>query len=221
MKVFNQRSHRVIPILVAFLCLHCTKSEGLPPIDKSKLAVKNSAASKGNPVIQDDLPEVTDPADVVNHATQGTPMGPTVGELKVKNGITEVDWGTLAALDFQSGKPFPTKTATDKNEKKAVQNLKKVLKLGKKKIKVAGIPYPLDSKKNVSNFMILAYMPTCMHVPPPTPNQMMKVQLKKPVPLNSLIEPIGATGKMKVIKDEGIYTYQLVDTEIETYEEDF
>lgn len=75
-------------------------------------------------------------------------------------------------------------------------DLKKVL--GKESM-IKGFMMPLDfDAKEVSEFLFMPYVPACMHVPPPPPNQLILVKMKKGSKAQASFYPIELTGVLKV-----------------------
>lgn len=99
----------------------------------------------------------------------------------------EVTWETLKTLDLDP------KTKTPK----ASGELAKIMG---KEITMKGFMMPLDyDSKTVSEFLFMPYIPACMHVPPPPPNQLVLVKMKKGVAgVAPSMYPIELTGKLSV-----------------------
>ena len=82
---------------------------------------------------------------------------------KGKDGYWEVPWETLAEYDLSKQKPG--------------KSLKKVIN---KKVSITGFIVPLDySKKSITEFLLVPFIPACMHVPPPPANMTVSVKLDK------------------------------------------
>ena len=97
---------------------------------------------------------------------------------------TEVTWETLKTLDYDA----KTKTVVAKGE------LKKILG---KEITIKGFMMPLDyDAKTVVEFLFMPYVPACMHVPPPPPNQLVLVKMKKGSKIAPSFYPVEVTGKL-------------------------
>ncbi len=102
--------------------------------------------------------------------------------LEMKAFAGEVTWDTLKTLDFDS----KTKTIVVNGE------LKKILG---KEITMKGFMMPLDyDSKKVVEFLFMPYIPSCMHVPPPPPNQLVLVKMKKGAIVVPTFYPIELTG---------------------------
>lgn len=98
----------------------------------------------------------------------------------------DVPWETLKTLDFD--------TKTKKNVIKP--DLQKVLG---KEVTIKGFMMPLDYEaKEIVEFLFMPYVPACMHVPPPPPNQLVLVKMKKGSKVKPSFYPIELTGKLAV-----------------------
>jgi hypothetical protein len=98
----------------------------------------------------------------------------------------EVTWETLKTLEFDS----KTKAVVVKGE------LKKILG---KEITMKGFMMPLDyDAKTVVEFLFMPYVPACMHVPPPPPNQLVLVKMKKGTTVAPSFYPVELTGKLNL-----------------------
>ena len=96
----------------------------------------------------------------------------------------EVTWETLKTLDVDP----KTKNPVAKGE------LAKILG---KEITMKGFMMPLDyDSKAVTEFLFMPYVPACMHVPPPPPNQLVLVKMKKGTTVAPSFYPIELTGKL-------------------------
>jgi hypothetical protein len=71
-----------------------------------------------------------------------------------------------------------------------------VQSLNGKYVKLPGYIVPLesDSGGELSEFLLVPYFGACIHVPPPPPNQIVYVKLKKPFNLKSMADPYWVTG---------------------------
>lgn len=98
----------------------------------------------------------------------------------------EVTWETLKKLDLDP----KTKSPVAKGE------LKKILG---KEITIKGFMMPLDyDAKAVVEFLFMPYVPACMHVPPPPPNQLVLVKMKKGTTVQPSFYPVEITGILSV-----------------------
>lgn len=99
---------------------------------------------------------------------------------------SEVSWETLKTLDLDP----KTKALVIKDD------LKKVLG---KEVTIKGFMMPLDyDAKTVVEFLFMPYVPACMHVPPPPPNQLVLVKMAKGSKIQPSFYPIELTGKLSV-----------------------
>lgn len=98
----------------------------------------------------------------------------------------EVPWETLKTLDFD--------VKTKKNVIKP--ELQKILG---KQVTIKGFMMPLDYEaKEIVEFLFMPYVPACMHVPPPPPNQLVLVKMKKGTKIKPSFYPIELTGSLAV-----------------------
>lgn len=103
---------------------------------------------------------------------------------KNDKGIMKAKWGLLAEFDLKTNKPGI--------------NLKKLVD---KKVEVSGFMMPLDySAKQLKEFLLLPYIPSCNHVPPPPNNQIIMVKVKGKQGVKPLYYPVTMEGILKVSK---------------------
>jgi hypothetical protein len=103
-----------------------------------------------------------------------------------------IKWQRLGSLDLKSKKPN-----------------KKLKFLLKKPFEIVGFIIPIEyEKKLLKEFLLVPYVPSCMHVPPPPDNQIIHVKLKKAKKLETPWYPIKAFGKVSISRKkdpEAIY----------------
>lgn len=164
------------------------KDELFQKIDEVVFDGTTSATRKQNYVASDDK--------VV--ATKSTP----IKEIKLKknkNGEFIVPWDLLTEYDLSKKTPS--------------SNLTKVIG---QKVSIKGFMIPLDySAKQLKEFLLIPYMPSCAHVPPPTANMIINVSFtgkKKlkpsyyPITIHGTLNVSAPTGKSNPYLPEGIYT---------------
>ena len=98
----------------------------------------------------------------------------------------ELKWDLLRTLkmDPQTHKTTPSKE---------LQNI-----LGKD-ASIKGYMIPLDySAKQIIEFLFMPYIPTCSCVPPPPPNQMILVKMKKGITMQPSYYPYEVTGRLSI-----------------------
>ena len=111
----------------------------------------------------------------------------------------EVTWETLKLLEVDP----KTKNPVAKGE------LAKVLG---KEITIKGFMMPLDyDSKAVIEFLFMPYVPACMHVPPPPPNQLVLVKMKKGVTVTPSFYPIELTGKLSLDTNKDLESSYKID----------
>lgn len=66
-------------------------------------------------------------------------------------------------------------------------------------VSLPGFVVPLEGDNEIiTEFLLVPYFGACIHVPPPPPNQIVHVQIKNGVPIDSLYDAITVTGTIKV-----------------------
>ena len=95
--------------------------------------------------------------------------------------------------------------------------------LNGKLVRIPGFVVPLDTDQTVlTTFLLVPYYGACIHVPPPAPNQIVYVEMKKPFRLVSDFAPVWVTGKLATQTASsglGTSSYSLTGFKIENYEE--
>jgi len=96
-----------------------------------------------------------------------------------------------------------------------------------KKIKLYGFMVPLEMDYNetlmVNQFILVPSAGMCIHVPPPPPNQMVFVKLKKPVKARYMYNPISVEGVLKntqPIKEVYNSIYEITVNKIEDIDQE-
>jgi len=127
----------------------------------------------------------------------------------VKAEVTsEVQWDLLAQL------VVPTYEESKKG-KKPITN-KKLSSVLDKNVVIKGFMMPLDfSAKEVSEFLLMPYVPSCMHVPPPPSNNLIVVKMAAGSKMKATFYPVEVTGLLKL--DENVEyesSYQMNATKV-------
>lgn len=105
---------------------------------------------------------------------------------KNKSGLFKAKWSVLAEFDLE--------------KKQAGMNLKKLIG---KKVEVSGFMMPLDySAKNIKEFLLVPYVPSCSHVPPPPNNQIISVKVKGKQGVQPLYYPVQMEGILQVSQNK-------------------
>lgn len=103
---------------------------------------------------------------------------------KGSDGSFDVSWSVLREYDLST--------------KKLTNNLKKVIGSD---VTVKGFMVPLDySAKKISEFLLVPYMPSCMHVPPPPPNMTIHVKTKGSDGIQPSYYPVEVRGRLRLSK---------------------
>lgn len=117
------------------------------------------------------------------------------------NGV-EVDWRLLGEMDYISGKSSSELEA-----------------LSGKPVKIPGFMVPLeDNQSAVTEFLLVPSPQACIHVPPPPPNQMVYVKMKKGSSMAS--GPIWVYGTLNLVTKRSMYgeaSFELIGDLIEPY----
>lgn len=115
----------------------------------------------------------------------------------------EVDWRLLNQMDYI--------TQNAPSEIKQLQN---------QKVKIPGFMVPLEDNQNkVTEFLLVPTPQACIHVPPPPPNQMVYVRMKKGVE-SMQGAPIWVYGTFKVntVRSQyGEVSFEMEADEVEDY----
>jgi uncharacterized protein len=114
----------------------------------------------------------------------------------------EVDWRDLSELDFVTG---------DLSAKlKALDNMD---------VKIPGFMVPLeDESRKVTEWLLVPTPQACIHVPPPPPNQMVRIFMNKGADV--AFGPIWIYGKLKLRSSRSIYgesSFTMEGQKIEPY----
>lgn len=75
------------------------------------------------------------------------------------------------------------------------------------------LPMEFDEQRRVIEFLLVPYIPSCMHVPPPPPNQIIHVKLNEGKMIENPFLPIEVVGHLKVA--EGNYYEDQMTTSYE------
>lgn len=99
----------------------------------------------------------------------------------------EVKWDTLKTLQF------------DPKTKKPVIKDDLKIALADKDLTIKGFMMPLDfESREVTEFLFMPYIPSCMHVPPPPPNQLILVKMEKGKKVKPSFAPVEVKGKLSL-----------------------
>ena len=99
---------------------------------------------------------------------------------------SEISWETLKTLENDPKTKSPI----------AKGDLKKYIG---KEITIKGFMMPLDyDSKAIVEFLLMPYVPACMHVPPPPANQLILVKMKKGTTVAPSFYPVEMTGVLSI-----------------------
>lgn len=114
----------------------------------------------------------------------------------------EVDWRLLGDMDYITGKASSELSA-----------------LNGKPVKIPGFMVPLeDEQRDVVEFLLVPSPQACIHVPPPPPNQMVYVKMKRGAEV--AMGPIWVYGTLNLVTKKSMYgdaSFELVGEAIEPY----
>lgn len=114
----------------------------------------------------------------------------------------EVDWRLLGEMDYISG--------NSSSELKALNG---------KAVKIPGFMVPLeDNQKAIVEFLLVPSPQACIHVPPPPPNQMVYVKMKRGT--EAAIGPIWVYGTLNLVTKKSMYgdaSFELIGEAVEPY----
>jgi len=112
------------------------------------------------------------------------------------------NWAALTLVNLESGKARALTSEESKypQAKQAKQDVEAVL--SGQPVRILGRPYVNTTSKKVNEFLLLAYTPSCAHVPPPGPQQIIHVKLKKGafISIESLYQKVWVEGQLEVKK---------------------
>lgn len=110
---------------------------------------------------------------------------------KTKTEIKEIEWQTLSKL------VVPSYEESKKGKKPiAAKEIKDILG---QEIVIKGFMMPLDfSSKEVSEFLLMPYVPSCMHVPPPPSNNLIVVKMAKDSKMKATFYPVEVKGVLEL-----------------------
>ena len=115
----------------------------------------------------------------------------------------EIDWRLLNQMDYIT-QNAPTE----------------IKQLEGQKVKIPGFMVPLEDNQNkITEFLLVPTPQACIHVPPPPPNQMVYVKMKKGIESRQGA-PIWVYGKFKVntVRSQyGEVSFEMEGDEVEDY----
>lgn len=118
--------------------------------------------------------------------------------------IPVVDWKLLYKLDYKTG------AAPDE-----------VKNLNKQWARIPGFIVPLsDSATILDEFLLVPDEQSCVHVPPPPPNLIVHVKLKKPISAKEIPRPAWVTGILRIETTKSIHgpsAYKMTATKVEQF----
>jgi hypothetical protein len=92
-----------------------------------------------------------------------------------------------------------------------------------KMVRIPGYIVPLTDEVSVlDEFLFVPNDQACIHVPPPPPNLIVKAKLRRKMPFEDVYNPSWLMGRLEIITTRSEYgssAYQILDAELEKYEE--
>jgi uncharacterized protein len=129
------------------------------------------------------------------------PTQPPAGQTAV-----EIDWFLLRKWDASGQNPIP-------------DTLKPFHGAW---IKLPGFMIPLeDNQAQASEFLLVPSPMSCIHVPPPPPNQTVHVRMATGRKANVSFGPVWVQGKLRLTESSGVYgksMYQMIGESVEEYQ---
>lgn len=114
----------------------------------------------------------------------------------------DLDWRMLSEMDYITGK-----------------SSKELEALNGKMVKIPGFMVPLeDEQRAVKEFLLVPNAQACIHVPPPPPNQMVYVKMKKGT--EAVFEPIWVYGTFHIVTKKSMYgdaSFEIIGEGVELY----
>lgn len=111
----------------------------------------------------------------------------------------EVTWNDLYELDLKTHRP-------------SLQLLSQL----SSEVSIKGfiIPMEFDEQRRIKELLLVPFIPSCMHVPPPPANQMIHVKLNEGKMIEDIFIPIEAVGHLKIAKgkffeDQLVTSYEM------------
>lgn len=81
-----------------------------------------------------------------------------------------------------------------------------------KEITLKGFMMPLEyDAKEISEFLLMPYVPSCMHIPPPPANQLVLVKMKKGSKVKPTFMPVELKGKLNVEENKELESSYLME----------
>ena len=90
-------------------------------------------------------------------------------------------------------------------------------------VRLPGFIVPLNARQDgvVNEFLLVPYFGSCIHVPPPPPNQLVYVRMARRTTLQSIYDAYWITGKLHLLTTTtrlGSAAYELSAEKIELYQ---
>ncbi len=181
------------------------------------------------PVAAERLPAPPAPArPAITGATAKAPV-PGKKAVPAATGVIELDWKQLlpeSERRFYS--PLPPPPVHDYRGEAGppavqTQDFKVNKSLDGALVRLPGFIVPLEARQDgvMNEFLLVPYFGSCIHVPPPPPNQLVYVRMARRTTLQSIYDAYWITGKLRLQNKTtrlGSAAYELSAEKIETYQ---
>lgn len=192
-------------ILLPLVSISCNKDES----QTNKLTSEQKAT---------DSSSSTKPADPNNPNNLPIPGHEIAKSIKAgPENKNYIPWDELKGLKLSKG---------DKKKKidAKIELSEKLKEIIGTQVKLVGFMVPLDyDEKTIKEFLLIPNPMSCLHVPPPPPNQMVLVKMKKDSQVKYHWGPIWAEGILKTAKekdlDEEMPSFELAGIQVTNFDQ--
>jgi hypothetical protein len=134
---------------------------------------------------------------------------------------SDIDTEALEVPNDGDDLPLIEWTMLQKFDHKTGKGPKELLALDGKVVKMPGFVVPLsDNYSELSEFLLVPNAQACIHVPPPPPNLIVTVKLRKSLPSDQTTNPAWIYGRFKIENTESEYggsSYKIDGFKMEKY----
>ena len=168
------------------------------------------------------------PAPAPTAASKALPARPAARPVAKSARVLELDWKELLPeaerSHFTAVAPAPVHDSRGEGGPPAVQaqDFSVNKSLDGATVRLPGFIVPLEAVKShgLSEFLLVPYFGSCIHVPPPPPNQIVYVHTSRRASLESIYDAYWITGKLRLLTKTtrlGATAYDLSAEKIEVY----
>ena len=120
--------------------------------------------------------------------------------------ITNISFAVETKIDWELLSKYDLKTKTVPKEVSTVMG---------KDVTLKGFIVPLDYQSlNLKEFLLMPYIPSCSHVPPPADNQIVLVTLEKSKTYKLSWYPVEVKGTLNLSKNKTLSGYSIIAKQI-------